>query len=253
MLTHRNTNIVLVALIALFIWLALPWWAYVLLFLAYSGALVWGAMRIQSGFFLKAVCHAETTEKVVALTFDDGPLTAYTPQILDILKKEKAPAAFFCIGSRIAGHEAVLKRIDEEGHVIGNHSFSHHFWFDLFPAAKMLAELQQVDAAIEQVTGRRPRLFRPPYGVTNPNVRRAVQRGKYTAVGWNIRSLDTVAKQADDLMARITTSLKPGAVILLHDSMAITAEILPALIVRIREEGYTIKRIDQLLNIPAYA
>lgn len=253
MLTHRNTNIALIALVAVSIWLAWPWWAYVLLFLAYSGALVWGAMQIQSGFFLKALCHADTSEKVVALTFDDGPLTAFTPQILDILKKEKAPAAFFCIGNRIAGHEAVLKRIDEEGHVIGNHSFSHHFWFDLFPAGKMLAELQQVDNAIAQVIGKRPRLFRPPYGVTNPNVRKAVKRGNYTAIGWNIRSLDTVAKQADELMTRITTKLKPGAVILLHDSMAITAEILPALIVRIREEGYTIKRIDQLLNIPAYA
>jgi peptidoglycan/xylan/chitin deacetylase (PgdA/CDA1 family) len=253
MLTHRNTNIVLIALVALFLWLSLPWWAFVLLFLAYSGALVWGAMQIQSGFFLKAVCAADTTEKVVALTFDDGPLTEFTPQILDILHKVQAPAAFFCIGNRIAGQEALLKRIDAEGHVIGNHSFSHHFWFDLFPASKMLAELQQVDTAIEQVTGKRPRLFRPPYGVTNPNVRRAVKRGNYTAVGWNIRSLDTVAKQADELMNRILAGLKPGAVILMHDSIPLTVEILPALIGHIREQGYTIKRIDQLLNIPAYA
>ncbi|OMP80424.1 polysaccharide deacetylase family protein [[Flexibacter] sp. ATCC 35208] len=253
MLTHRNTNIVLIALIALFLWLSLPWWAFVLLFIPYSGALVWGAMQIQSGFFLKAVCAAETSEKVVALTFDDGPLTEFTPQILDILHKAQAPAAFFCIGNRIAGQEALLNRIDAEGHVIGNHSFSHHFWFDLFPAKKMLAELQQVDSAIEQVTGKRPRLFRPPYGVTNPNVRRAVQRGKYTAIGWNIRSLDTVAKQADELMNRILSGLKPGAVILMHDSIPLTVEILPALIAHIREQGYTIKRIDQLLNIPAYA
>jgi peptidoglycan/xylan/chitin deacetylase (PgdA/CDA1 family) len=189
----------------------------------------------------------------VALTFDDGPLTAFTPQILDILQKAQAPAAFFCIGNRIAGQEALLKRIDAEGHVIGNHSFSHHFWFDLFPASKMLAELQQVDNTIEQVTGKRPRLFRPPYGVTNPNVRRAVNRGNYTAVGWNIRSLDTVAKRADELMNRILSRLQPGGVILMHDSIPLTVEILPALIAHIREQGYTIKRIDQLLNIPAYA
>ncbi|WP_343690216.1 polysaccharide deacetylase family protein [Chitinophaga sp.] len=253
MLTYRNTNIALIALVALFLWLSLPWWAFVLLFLAYSGVLVWGAMQIRSGFFLQAVCAADTTEKVVALTFDDGPLTAFTPQILDILQKAQVPAAFFCIGNRIAGQETLVKRIDAEGHIIGNHSFSHHFWFDLFPAKKMLAELQQVDTVIEQVTGKRPRLFRPPYGVTNPNVHRAVKRGNYTAVGWNIRSLDTVAKQADELMNRILSGLRPGAVILLHDSIPLTVQILPALIAQIREQGYTIKRIDQLLNIPAYA
>ena len=253
MLTFRNANIALVTSIGVLFWYSMPWWVYVLLLLVYTGVVVWGAMKIHSGFFMPVYCAASTTEKVVALTFDDGPLTFYTPEILDILKQEQAPAAFFCIGNRIEGQEPLLKRMQEEGHIIGNHSFSHHFWFDLFSDEKMLTELRLVDAAVEKVIGKRPRLFRPPYGVTNPNVRRATQTGNYSPIGWNIRSLDTVSKEADKLLSRITDSLQPGSIILLHDSVALTVQILPTLIAHVRKEGYTIKRVDQLLNIPAYA
>ena len=253
MLTHRNINIVLVLLVAVILLLKLPWWVFVLLFISYTAALVWGAMHISSGFFITVPCAAVTNDKVIALTFDDGPLDNYTSVILDILRQEQAPAAFFCIGKNIAGRESLLQRIDQEGHLVGNHSFTHHFWFDLFGTTKMLTEMQLVDTTVQTVIGKRPRLFRPPYGVTNPNLARAIKRGAYTPIGWNIRSLDTVAKDSNELFHRITAGLKPGAVVLLHDSMEITAQILPALITAIRQQGYRIERIDQLLNIPAYA
>ncbi|HJT74694.1 MAG TPA: polysaccharide deacetylase family protein [Chitinophaga sp.] len=258
MLTHRTANIALFVLLAAallvnsFLW-PLPWWVFVLLPLPYVAALVWGACNVASGFYMPVVCKAETDEKVIAITFDDGPLSQHTPAILDILQKEQAPAAFFCIGRHIAGQEQLLRRMEAEGHVIGNHSFTHHFWFDMFGSEKMLAELRQVDDAVEKATGKRPRLFRPPYGVTNPNLRRAVQRGNYTAVGWNIRSLDTVAKSREELLQRIKPAVQPGAVLLLHDSMDVTLEALPELISFLKGEGYRIERIDKLLNIPAYA
>lgn len=168
-------------------------------------------------------------------------------------KRNRRLQLFFCIGSRIGGNEPLLRRIDAEGHVIGNHSFSHHFWFDMFGTAKMLAELKQMDDTVESVTGKRPRLFRPPYGVTNPNLARAIRKGAYTPIGWNIRSLDTVAKDKDQLLDRIRRGIKPGAVLLLHDSMEVTVQALPLLLQHLKKEGYRIERIDQLLNIPAYA
>jgi peptidoglycan/xylan/chitin deacetylase (PgdA/CDA1 family) len=258
MLTHRTANIVLFMLLAVVLlvhnlWLSLPWWCFVLLPVPYILALVWGACTITSGFFMPVKCGAQTTEKVIAITFDDGPLPHHTPAILDILREERVPAAFFCIGNRITGNEGLLQRIDQEGHVIGNHSFSHHFWFDMFGPGKMLAELQQMDAVVKEVRGKIPRLFRPPYGVTNPNLRKAVQRGGYVPVGWNIRSLDTVIKDKEQLLQRIIAGVKPGAVLLLHDSMEVTVQILPLLIHHLRKEGYRIERIDQLFNIPAYA
>lgn len=258
MLTHRTANITLFVLLAAallvnsFLW-SLPWWVFVLLVLPYIGSLVWGACNIGSGFYMPVVCSADTEEKVIAITFDDGPLLQHTPAILDILQQEQVPAAFFCIGRRIAGQEQLLQRMDAEGHIIGNHSFSHHFWFDMFGPGKMLAELRQVDSIVEKVTGKRPRLFRPPYGVTNPNLRRAVEKGNYTPVGWNIRSMDTVTGEKDQLLQRIKPAVRPGAILLLHDSMEVTLQALPELIAFLRGEGYRIERIDKLLNIPAYA
>ena len=112
--------------------------------------------------------------------------------------------------------------------------------------------MQQMDALTVDATGLYPRLFRPPYGVTNPNLARAVKAGNYLPVGWSIRSLDTVAKDETQLLNRILAQLKPGAVILLHDTGKITADILPQLIRGIREQGYQLERIDKMLKVRAY-
>ncbi|GAA0541245.1 polysaccharide deacetylase family protein [Chitinophaga japonensis] len=257
-MTYRLTNIITFALLAVLLalhnfWQPLSWWIFVLLLILYVAVLAWGSVNIAAGFYMPVTCQVRTQEKVVALTFDDGPLPAFTPQLLDILQERQAPAAFFCIGHHVAQQEALLQRVHAEGHLVGNHSYSHHFWFDLFGADRMLEELRRTDACIAQVTGQRPHFFRPPYGVTNPNLRRAVMRGGYFPLGWSIRSLDTVAAGEEQLLHRITTHLHPGAIILLHDSREITVKILPALIDHIRSSGYRIERIDKMLNIPAYA
>src|SRR3954465_1862751 len=127
MLTHRNVNIALFVILAVMLLVHAPWWLFVLLSLPYAGVIAWGAVNIQSGFFMPVLCKADTKEKVVAITFDDGPQLKHTPQILDILKQQAVPAAFFCIGRNIPDNEELLQRIDTEGHVVGNHSYSHHF------------------------------------------------------------------------------------------------------------------------------
>lgn len=232
---------------------ALPWWAYVLPLLAWSGVLAYGAMRIEARFFVPSVCSGSTGRKAIALTFDDGPLPEYTPVVLDILAEAQAPAAFFCIGKNAEANPDLLQRIYEAGHVVGNHSYSHHFWFDMFGSTRMLTDMHQADDAVEAAIDHRPRLFRPPYGVTNPNLARAISRGGYVSVGWNIRSLDTVAKDENELKQRILDQLKPGAILLLHDTCAITAQLLPALITEIRARGYVIERLDKLINEAPYA
>ncbi|MBO9727689.1 MAG: polysaccharide deacetylase family protein [Chitinophaga sp.] len=232
--------------------LPIPFWAYGLPLLIFLPPTIHGAMNIEAGFFMKVWCKADTTEKVVALSFDDGPDAIYTPQILDILQQQEVPAAFFCIGKNIRGNEHLLKRIYADGHVIGNHTYSHDFWFDMKLSGNMLTDMQQMDAVTVHATGLTPRLFRPPYGVTNPNLARAVKAGNYLPVGWNIRSLDTVAKDETELLNRILERLTPGAVILLHDTRKITADILPQLIQGIRQQGYQLERIDKMLKVRAY-
>jgi peptidoglycan/xylan/chitin deacetylase (PgdA/CDA1 family) len=254
---YRLTNIITFILLALLLclhnlWQPVAWWIFVLLLVAYTAVLAWGSVNIGAGFYMPVTCQVNTTKRVVALTFDDGPQSSFTQQVLDILAAHKVPAAFFCIGKNVAAQGELMQRIHAEGHLIGNHSYSHHFWFDLFGAGRMLEELRRTDALIEKATGGRPHFFRPPYGVTNPNLRKAVMKGGYFPLGWSIRSLDTIAKEEEQLLHRIGSKLKPGSIILLHDSAEITVKILPSLIADIHHKGYTIERIDKMLNIPAY-
>jgi peptidoglycan/xylan/chitin deacetylase (PgdA/CDA1 family) len=226
--------------------------AYGWILLLYFFILFLGSYFIQLRFFLKSVCSANTSEKCIALSFDDGPGGNTTSQVLDILKENNVQAAFFCIGEKMTGQQEQLKRILKEGHIIGNHSYSHHRFFSLFSPGKMLSELEQTRRVCQEITGFSTRFFRPPYGVTNPNLRKAVLQGGYLSVGWSIRSYDTVIKNDARLIARITSSLKPGAILLLHDTMEITIRILPRLLKEIRDKGYQIERLDKLINSNPY-
>ena len=257
MLNFRNTNILFTVLLILTILFhilhGITFFIYPVLLIVYSLVLFYGCYYVGSNFFIPVICSSSTDKKVIALSFDDGPATDYTPEILAILQEQAVKAAFFCIGNRIAGNEQLFRQLHEEGHVIGNHSYSHHFWFDMFSSKKMLTDLQRMDAAMSAVTGLQPRLFRPPYGVTNPNLKKAIINGRYTPIGWNIRSLDTVIRDEQKLLKKINEAIKPGAIILFHDTSRTTLAILPAFIRQVKERGYEIVRLDKMLNLQAYA
>jgi peptidoglycan/xylan/chitin deacetylase (PgdA/CDA1 family) len=170
-----------------------------------------------------------------------------------VLKSNNVLAVFFCIGKNIAGNEALLRQITDEGHIIGNHSYSHHFWFDLFSTKKMMADVQMMSDTVKDTIGITPKLFRPPYGVTTPNMKSVMQQGGFTAIGWNIRSLDTVIKEEEKLLQKINDQLQPGAIVLLHDTSKTTLSVLPRFIAAARNKGYEFVRIDKLLNIRPYA
>ena len=211
-----------------------------------------GSALIRLGFYIKSqlrlplIAVEEANGQVrlmhaprkVALTFDDGP-AEFTEEILGILKSENIRAAFFLIGKNIAGNEHLVKRMQEDGHVIGNHSFEHGRHFDWKSSRSMKLEIEKTNAAIAAITGTEPTLFRPPFGVTNPNLARAIRTSGMKSVGWSIRSFDTLARSEAGLLKRISRQLKPGAIILLHDRCAITAKTLPELIKTIREKGYS--------------
>jgi peptidoglycan/xylan/chitin deacetylase (PgdA/CDA1 family) len=257
MLNFRNTNIffviLLYVLIAVHVMYGMPNYLYLLLLLAYSLIVFYGCYYIGSNFFLPVICSAQTTEKIIAISFDDGPVINYTPQILSLLRQENIKAAFFCIGNRIAGNESIIKEIKDEGHIIGNHSYSHHFWFDMFSSKKMLDDLQLMDQEIEKIIGIMPRLFRPPYGVTNPNIKRAVENGHYIPVGWSVRSMDTVIKDEKKLLSDICKAIKPGALFLFHDTSKTTLNVLPGFIKEVKKKGYRIVPLDKMLALEPYA
>lgn len=230
----------------------IPLSAFLLLLLVYLGFLVYGSSNVRSNFYLKTISSGNPGRKQIALSFDDGPLPVYTHNILEILRLHQVQAAFFCIGKRVEEQEALFKQIYAEGHVIGNHSFSHHLWFDLFSSAKMEKDLRRMSDTMHKAVGVKPLLFRPPYGVTNPNLRKAVQKNGFTAIGWNVRSLDTVIKNQQKLLKKVTGRLKPGAILLFHDSGKATVQVLSAFISHCKEQGYEIVRLDKLLNLEPY-
>lgn len=229
----------------------LSWWWLVLPLFLHQALLILGAIYIGWNFYLVSMHKADAVQ-AVALTFDDGPATE-TTAILDILKAEHVEAAFFCIGKHAQAHPELVKRWHEDGHVVGNHSFFHGFHFDWQSSRKMAQELEQTNEVIFKTLGKTPLLFRPPYGVTNPNLARAVRATGMCSIGWSLRSFDTKARDKDELLNRILGRLKGGDIILLHDSVSLTREILTDLIHGARQKGYTFVRVDKMLGIEAYA
>ncbi|PWT73253.1 MAG: polysaccharide deacetylase family protein [Bacteroidetes bacterium] len=257
MLNYRNTNKAFIALIIILVIYQLYFGAsfgiYAFAIIPYILVLVYGSCFIGSGFYLPVICDAKTEKKHIALSFDDGPDAEFTPAILDILKKNEVEAAFFLIGKRLEDHPSISQLIDAQGHIIGNHSYSHDAWFDLYSSKKMKEDLKRVNDLVKQLTGKYPQLFRPPYGVTNPNLAKAVKDGEYISIGWNIRSFDTVIHNKEKLLRRILNDLKPGAIILLHDTSPTMVSILPDLINQIKSHGFELIRLDKMLNLQAYA
>lgn len=256
MLTHQRARWALVGAAAIvgLLWAGAdisPWWLALPL-AAYAGVVAYGSARVSSSFFIETLCSAATSQPHIALTFDDGP-AATTPAVLDILARHGVPATFFCIGQRVLEKPELLRQMDTAGHLIGNHSFTHHFFLDLFPTSRLSREIQDTDAAIAAAMGRRPRLFRPPYGVTTPNLARAIRQAGHLCIGWNVRSMDTMEKDEQRLLGNMLRALTPGAVFLFHDSSAATLGMLDEFITQAHRRGFCIVPLDQLLGVSPYA
>ena len=257
MLTFKRVNIIFGCLLAVLFIIDIlddvSGWLFLATGLIYALIVTYGVINIRSQFFMPVLYAGDRTRKEIALTFDDGPVPDGTERILDILSSHHVKATFFCIGQRVVENPSLLQAIKSGGHIIGNHSYSHHFFFDLFPLPRMVAELENANLAIEKATSLRPKLFRPPYGVLNPNLRRAVLDSGFTTVGWSMRSLDTVIHSKDKLLQKITKALKPGSIYLFHDTSAVTIEALPAFIQHVKAAGYDIIPLDKMLSLQPYA
>ncbi len=228
------------AIVAMGLMLGLSIWFAVFSFLVLPLIFFVISFQIQWNFFLEAFNYKRTSQKVLALTFDDGPHPEITPQILDLLKKHNAKATFFCIGQHAEKHPEILKRILEEGHGVGNHSYSHKNTFPFFGESQIKTELEQTDAILKQANT----LFRPPFGVTNPTIAKVVKETGHQVIGWNVRSFDTVIKNPQTITKRILNKVKPGSIILMHDTRPQTLEALKVILPRL--SGHKLVTISQL-------
>lgn len=227
-------------------------WVIVILLLGVLAALVWASADIGSGVYLKALCRAESADKVVALTFDDGPDADSTPRVLDLLKRHDVRATFFVVGEQARQNPELIHRMVAEGHTVAGHSYYHLPQSTLWSSQRYTEELFRCNDVVARLTGLRMRLYRPPFGVTNPPIARAVKNLGLIPVGWSVRSLDTITKNRDRVVDRVMRGLRGGDVILLHDRLENSEELLEKLLTALRTQHYTTATVDELFKIEAY-
>ena len=211
-------------------------------------ALFYASYSIGAGIYIKSFCGNSGAGRVVSFTFDDGVEPGQTEKVLDVLKKYNVKGLFFVIGHKAEKYPDIVKRIADEGHLIGNHSYSHTPFFSFKSTQSVVDELEHTNAIIREITGiEKVEYFRPPYGVTNPNIARAVKRVGITSIGWNIRSFDTNMRvRRDKVSQRVLSKLKDGSVILLHDILPESDILLEQIICGVKELNYTIEPLNIL-------
>lgn len=193
-------------------------------------------------------------DKIVALTFDDGPNPPHTGRVLDVLARYGVPATFFCVGLHAGAHTEELARMAEAGHGVGNHTWSHPFLADL-SVREFEVQLERTDEVIERVTGARPmRLFRPPYGSRTPEIVSWLGRpAGPTTVLWDVDTEDWSMPGSDAITDTVLRDVRPGSIVLMHDGggdRSQTGEALPAVIEGLLERGYRFTRVDDVLGPP---
>lgn len=200
--------------------------------------IAWASFSISSGIFLKAVCRNRKSERDILLTFDDGPDPVNTPLILEILDKKGVKALFFINGSKALENPELLKNIFLKGHLIGNHTYSHSSFFPFYSRKRILSELKKTSDIIENITGKRTVYFRPPFGVTNPSIAYAARELGLITVGWSVRSFDTFLKEKGKILSSVIKKVKGGDIVLFHDTVKGTVEMLDEFIVYCQKEGF---------------
>ena len=194
-----------------------------------------GVLWLRANYFLPAIHKVE--KPYVLLTFDDGPNPGTTPKILKTLQENHIKAMFFLIGNKAEKYPEVVEQILKEGHLIGNHTYSHPNLFALLSSKKVQHEIIKGNDVLKKITGKENEWFRPPIGTTNPIIASVIKAMNMKVVGWNKRSFDTVLKNPSLLKKRILFLTKPGSIILLHDNLPQTAEMLPSYIKCAKENG----------------
>ncbi len=191
-------------------------------------------------------------EKRIYLTFDAGYENGYTEKILDVLKEEDVPAAFFLVGNYIQQNPEIVKRMNDEGHTVGNHTMHHPDMASIAEQSAFEKELTDLEAEYEKATGKKmKKIYRPPQGkYSENNLKQAFEMG-YTTVFWSLAYVDWYENDQparEDALNTLNKRVHPGAIVLLHSTSKTNSEILQELIQGWKKQGYKFCSIDNLLT-----
>lgn len=187
-----------------------------------------------------------TGNKVIALTFDDGP-GPYTAHLLDVLDQYGAKATFFLIGSKVSSQANVVRSIHARGHQLGNHSWSHPELPKL-PVDQIAGEIDRTNDAIKQATGVTPAILRPPYGAVNGVVLEQLRLRGISSILWSVDTRDWADRNSDIVCSRAVAGARPGAVILMHDIHQTSVGAVPCILSALKQQGYSFVTVQGLLG-----
>lgn len=229
-------------------------WTAILCILA-GFVLTLQAVLPNNHFYGPVLSEATTTQKVVALTFDDGPYSPYTEQLLAVLRETQTPATFFLIGKNAEKYPELVKRIVGEGHQIGNHTYSHVDLLKL-DRAQIAAEIDKTQDVLRAITGRAPDIVRPPHGFRDSVVMDVMSERNLRVVEWSLMCRDWVNPGVEVITDRVVGKVKSGSIILLHDgdgvassaSRAQTIEATRRIIHQLKNKGYRFVTVDEILS-----
>jgi peptidoglycan/xylan/chitin deacetylase (PgdA/CDA1 family) len=232
-----------------------PLWGALAVFALYSGLVLWGVFALRLRMYVDAVIRGPRGARGWALTFDDGPDPVTTPRVLDALDRAGAKATFFVIVRKAEAHPALVKEILARGHSVGLHSYAHDRFFALRSERRVRADLERGMAALTEILGEPPALFRPPIGHTNPTIARVVEDMALVTVGWSVSAHDgTAGAKADRVVARVSARLRDGAIVLMHDASErgthtpVAAEAIERIVRAGREARMEVVPLETLLQ-----
>lgn len=229
------------------------WWFVLLGFLWFTLTAL-GSGIIGWNYHIKALnSNSSIIKNEIAITFDDGPHPEFTLKVLALLKQYQVKATFFCIGKQVENYPHLFQNIINEGHTVGNHTYSHDNMFGFFSTKKVISDLERTNAIVLEETNLNLNLYRPAFGVTNPRIKKALKSTKLQAIGWNKRSLDTTGLSKENILKRASKNLKKGDIILLHDTSEKTVWVLEQLLLILQKQHLQAVTVDRLLNIEPYA
>lgn len=204
------------------------------------------------------VYRLNTTEKVVALTFDDGPSPVWTPQILDELKRADAKATFFMLGKHAARYPEIVQRVAQEGHEIENHSYTHHVLI-YYKMDELEREIRDTEEIIKKLTGRTTKFFRPPKAWLTKKEKKKIKAMGYKTILWTLNAKDWVDFDDRYILKYIVRHVRPGDIILFHDGGGAftteggdrheTVKTISRLVQSLKEKGYKFVTINELLSM----
>lgn len=255
-MSKHHITIVMVSMAALYlvssyIYVGEDLLSLLFLFLGFLIIILLGVLFPRINYFVYHENEGDNRTNEIALTFDDGPNAEFTIKVLEKLNKYNIPACFFIIGDNANKYPEIIKEINNTGHTLGNHSLHHKNRFPIESTEKIIEEIKTTNTIIKEITNKKMLYFRPPFGITNPRIARAINQSSMTAIGWNLRTYDT-KNSAEKVIKKLKKKLKGGDIILLHDNHEGIFEIIDFIISHAQENGLKFVNMEHQIQKPAY-